>query len=97
MPLAALPPGERVRVVHAEEPVELLRHDDGSVTARSLWCTHMGCEVHWNPESSQYVCPCHDGRFDADGRPLSGPPSRPLRTVPTERAGDRVLLPLAAG
>jgi len=81
VPLAALPPGERVRVLDGEDPVEIVRHPDGTVTARSLWCTHMGCEVRWHPESSEYVCPCHDGRFDADGRPLAGPPSRPLRAV----------------
>jgi Rieske Fe-S protein len=41
----------------------------------------MGCEVHWHPESQEYVCPCHDGLFDPDGRPIAGPPTRPLRAV----------------
>lgn len=94
IPLASLPVGERVRVLHGELPVELLRQADGTVTARSLWCTHMGCEIHWQPEASQYVCPCHDGRFDADGRPVAGPPTRPLRRLAPILRGDRLILPL---
>jgi len=93
VPLAALPVGERVRLLHGEEPVELVRTADGSVTARSLWCTHVGCEVTFRPETGEYECPCHDGRFAADGRPLAGPPTRPLRTLPTHLEADRLILP----
>jgi len=93
IPLASLPVGERVRVLHGELPVELVRQADGTVTARSLWCTHMGCEVRWHPEANQYVCPCHDGRFSADGRPIAGPPTRPLRRLAPILHEDRLILP----
>jgi len=93
VPLAALPVGERVRVLHDEMPVELVRQPDGSVTARSLWCTHVGCEVTYRPETDEYECPCHDGRFAADGAVLGGPPTRPLRTLPTHLEADRLILP----
>lgn len=97
IPLASLPPGDRVRVKHGEEPIELQRGADGQVTARSLWCTHMGCEVRWRPEAGEYVCPCHSGRFDPDGVPTSGPPERPLRKVAVRLEGDRLIFVAPAG
>ena len=80
VPLAELPLGERVRVVHGETPVELIRSSEG-VQARSLWCTHYGCEVVWSPTDARYLGPCHDGVFDEAGRVVSGPPPRPLSEV----------------
>lgn len=97
IPLASLPPGERVRVKHGEEPIELRRGADGQVTARSLWCTHMGCEVKWRPEQGEYACPCHSGRFDADGVPTSGPPTRPLREVAVRIEDERLFLVAKSG
>ena len=90
-PLTALPPGERVRVLHAGRPVEL--HRDGDrVAARSLVCTHFACEVRWRPDEEVYACPCHEGRFAPDGRVLGGPPSRPLPEVPVRVEGSTVIL-----
>jgi len=72
-------------------PVELVRSGTG-VAARSLLCSHYGCRVSWRPERSQYVCACHQGAFDAEGRPVSGPPTRPLREVAVVVEGDDVLV-----
>lgn len=80
LPLSALPPGGRVRVLHRGDPVEL-RWDGEKVAGRSLLCTHQGCEVRWRLEVERYRCPCHQGMFDAAGKPLSGPPLRPLREI----------------
>ena len=44
----------------------------------STECTHMGCGVTWLPEEKQFFCPCHNGRFDQKGNPISGPAARPL-------------------
>ncbi|KAA0256061.1 Rieske (2Fe-2S) protein [Acidobacteria bacterium ACD] len=95
VPLAKLPPGTRVVLPVGHQPVEFLREGD-SVTARSLACTHQGCEVVWVEEERTYHCPCHDGRFDSEGNVLAGPPARPLRAVPVERKGDVVLARLPA-
>jgi cytochrome b6-f complex iron-sulfur subunit len=66
--------------MHGDRAVELVRTFDG-VRARSLLCTHQGCNVRWVEEQDCYVCPCHDGRFDAQGRPVYGPPREPLRDL----------------
>ena len=92
LPLASLPPGEHVRLLHGEEPIELVRGPEG-VRARSLWCTHTGCEVRWESARNVYQCVCHEGRFDADGNPILGPPTRPLREVPVRIEGDRLIIP----
>jgi cytochrome b6-f complex iron-sulfur subunit len=41
-------------------------------------CTHEGCTITYLPGQSVMWCPCHDGRFDMNGRVLSGPPPQPL-------------------
>ncbi|HVO09569.1 MAG TPA: Rieske 2Fe-2S domain-containing protein [Vicinamibacteria bacterium] len=91
VPLATLSTGGRRVVDHGGEPVELLRTETG-VVARSLLCSHYGCRVSWRPERSQYVCACHQGAFDAEGRPVAGPPTRPLRPVAAAVEGDAVLV-----
>ncbi len=44
----------------------------------SSTCSHLACNVIWQEETQEFVCPCHSGRFNADGQPIAGPPSRPL-------------------
>lgn len=92
VPLARIPPGERVRVEVNGRPVELLRAVSGALTARSLLCTHQGCEVFWVEEQRAYFCPCHEGRFDPEGRVASGPPPAPLGTLRVELRGADALV-----
>lgn len=89
VPLAEVPPGGRLRVVHADEPIELLRTDQG-VEGRLLLCTHLGCEVRWSEAERHYLCPCHEGIYDERGRPLAGPPPRPLDPVAVRVEGGEV-------
>lgn len=91
VPLADLPPETRVVVRWGVQPVELFRTADG-VRARSLVCTHVGCTVVWTPDQGRYLCPCHEGQFDADGNVVAGPPPEPLRSVPLTVRGDVVVL-----
>src|SRR5271157_861494 len=91
IPISDLPVGVRVRVVYAGHPVEVLRTAE-SVTARSLLCTHMGCEVRWSPATRTYNCPCHGGVYDAGGVVVAGPPSHALRPAPVRIQGDAVVL-----
>ena len=78
--LTDLPAGARLRGDLGGVPVEVVRRGE-TVTARSLLCTHQGCEVSWREDENAYVCPCHDGRFDAAGQPTYGPPRLPLREM----------------
>lgn len=46
-------------------------------------CPHEGCNVTWRDEAKQFVCPCHDSFFGADGAPLRGPARRGLDPLPS--------------
>lgn len=88
--LDGLPEGRSVHV-HETLPVEILRAGD-DFRARSLLCTHQGCQVQWKPAEEGYFCPCHQGRFDAGGRPVAGPPREPLRDLVVRRENGRLLV-----
>lgn len=81
VPLADLVSGRRVIVTVGTWPVEVVQ-EGASVSARYLVCTHMGCRVTWSEDGEQYRCACHEGVFDRDGRPVAGPATEPLTSVP---------------
>jgi menaquinol-cytochrome c reductase iron-sulfur subunit len=64
--------------------VFVVRKDSGEITVFSNVCTHLSCHVAWKDELKEYVCPCHDGHFDAQGNVVSGPPPAPLATYETK-------------
>jgi cytochrome b6-f complex iron-sulfur subunit len=67
------------------DPCILICLATGQFAAYSQSCTHLKCPVYFNSQSSQLVCPCHEGSFSAeDGRVLAGPPPRPLQRYPIE-------------
>ena len=64
------------RTVLSEKPVYIVKARDGRPRVLSAVCPHLGCSVGWNEAKGQFVCPCHNGAFAADGTLLSGPPPR---------------------
>lgn len=62
-----------------DKPVILSVGANGEVNAFSAICTHLGCVCKWEPAGGYILCPCHDGRFNAQtGAVISGPPPNPL-------------------
>jgi Rieske Fe-S protein len=51
------------------------------VRAIDARCTHLGCNVRFR--EGEFRCPCHNGVFDAEGNPVSGPVTDPLERMPT--------------
>lgn len=59
-----------------------LKKDDKGLTVFSPLCTHLGCLVKWNNIQKEFVCVCHGGKFDMDGKVIAGPPPKPLERLP---------------
>lgn len=59
-------------------PAVLLQPTPGSFVALTAVCTHLGCIVKWVDDKGEFLCPCHGGRFSAEGKVLGGPPPLPL-------------------
>ena len=59
--------------------VVVARQTDGdqadNFIALSSVCPHLGCAVHWESQNDRFFCPCHNGAFDASGKPTEGPPA----------------------
>ena len=63
----------------------LVRVDGATFVAYEQQCTHLTCPVLPAVERGELVCPCHHGVFELlTGRPIAGPPRRPLARVTLE-------------
>ncbi len=85
--LVTLPGGDAVFVRRVSA-----KTDASAFHVLSAHCTHKDCVVAWNAHARQFHCPCHGGRFDAQGRNIAGPPPSPLPSLPAKVAGGLVLV-----
>lgn len=68
--------------------IAIVLNDGKEIRAFDAACTHLGCIVTWDGAASRFACRCHGGVFAKDGRNISGPPPRPLQSIPiVVRAG----------
>jgi len=73
----------------AHDSCVLVRTGEQRFVAFSQKCTHLSCAVVPQPETNCFLCPCHEGKFEMEtGRPIAGPPRRPLPRVQLEILGD---------
>jgi Rieske Fe-S protein len=64
------------------QPCLLLHLNDGRLVAYGQQCSHLSCAVIPDVENGYLHCPCHKGYFEInDGRPIAGPPRRPLTRI----------------
>lgn len=49
---------------------------------------HLGCPV--TASDTGFICPCHGGSYDKDGKRKAGPPVRPLDRYLWEKRGDEL-------
>ena len=83
------------------DPCIVVRTAEG-LCAYSQVCTHLSCAVvhrtgeHGDADErgadGDLFCPCHHGVFDiAHGRPIAGPPTRPLPRIRLVERGDDIV------
>lgn len=91
--LSQIPVGEMFKTQDLKgKPVAILRAEGNAVTAFSLTCTHLGCQVHWQAKEQNFLCPCHTAVFDKNGKVVSGPPPAPLMQFEVLVENDNVFL-----
>ncbi len=54
-------------------PKILLMKSDGSLIALSMLCTHVCCQLTYDPTGNQLYCQCHGSIFDENGNVVQGP------------------------
>lgn len=64
--------------------VYVVKKSEDQATVYSNMCTHLSCRVTYRDDVREYVCPCHDGRFNEQGNVASGPPPEPLYQFETK-------------
>ena len=78
-PLDEFPPGTVTAFPRGK--FYLSRLAGGGLLALHRECTHLGCTVPWSAAEERFICPCHASSFDAAGRVLGAPATRPLDTL----------------
>ncbi|MBS1505131.1 MAG: Rieske 2Fe-2S domain-containing protein [Bacteroidetes bacterium] len=64
--------------VLSTQGIYIVRTGQSTYIALAPYCTHEGCGVSYNSSVKQFICPCHNGKFDLNGNVVSGPPPSPL-------------------
>ena len=65
---------------------------DHNIKVFSSTCTHLACNVIWQEDTKQFLCPCHSGRFDSNGKPIAGPPTQRLFVLDHKIEEDNLLV-----
>lgn len=87
----SLPKNSSLLFKFGVNPAMLIHHDDGSWTALSAVCTHLGCTPSYQPDKKIVLCPCHGGVYNATtGANISGPPPRPLTEYKVSIANGKI-------
>lgn len=74
------------------KPVILIRAAEGELRAFSATCTHLDCTVQYRKDFGLIWCACHNGKYDVNGRNISGPPPRPLDEFKVIVQGEEVFV-----
>ena len=65
-----------------------LKEDENGFVAISTRCVHLGCPVRFVEAAGNFICPCHGGVYDFEGKVIGGPPVRPLDRFQTRVSSD---------
>jgi len=70
----------------------ILISDTGELKALAARCTHLDCTVQNRPDQGLLWCSCHNGKYDYNGRNISGPPPKPLEQFAVNVVGDDIFV-----
>jgi Rieske Fe-S protein len=70
--------GKTTAYVRRGDPSKYSGESADAYIAISTRCAHLGCPVKFVTVADNFICPCHGGVYDFEGKVLGGPPVRPL-------------------
>ena len=79
--VSLLPMDSGTVVKYEDKKLAVYKDSEGKIHALDPVCTHAGCIVKWNGTEKSWDCPCHGGRFDIEGKVLTGPPRKDLQKL----------------
>lgn len=53
----------------------IYKEDGGDIRALSPVCKHLGCTVNYSKNDNQFICPCHDARYEKTGKNVTVAPT----------------------
>ena len=74
------------------DPLLLLRNQEGNFVALSSRCTHQACRV--KPARGFIICPCHGSTYDLAGNVVRGPARRALASYPARSVDEMIVIDL---
>jgi menaquinol-cytochrome c reductase iron-sulfur subunit len=84
--------GKTTAYVRRGIPEAPFNEDPSSYVAISTRCAHLGCPVRFVAAAGNFICPCHGGVYDFQGKVIGGPPVRPLDRFQTRVRNGQVEL-----
>ena len=90
--LSDLKEGSGKIIKFGSKPVLLIRTPDDKLKAFSAVCTHLGCTVQYRNDMGLIWCACHNGKYDLNGRNISGPPPKPLEEYRVIQKGKEIFV-----
>ena len=66
--------------------------DGATIRAFSNVCTHSGCPDSWQFTGGEFVCTCHNSKFNTAGEVTAGPADRNLPEYAVSRNGNTVTI-----
>ena len=87
-----VPQNSAKKFTNSGEQAVLVHLKSGDFVAYSAVCTHQGCIVDYQKQSSQLACPCHGSLFDPsrNAQAVNGPAQRPLPKIPIKVEGGQI-------
>ncbi|MDZ4295794.1 MAG: Rieske 2Fe-2S domain-containing protein [Patescibacteria group bacterium] len=67
-----IPPNEG-KVIEIDGAPVAVYNDGERLHAFSAVCPHEACDIEWNGDQKNWICPCHGSRFTATGGVINPP------------------------
>jgi Rieske Fe-S protein len=84
--------GKTTAYVRRGDPKTFPDERTDTYIALSTRCAHLGCPVRFVSAAGNFICPCHGGVYDFEGKVIGGPPVRPLDRFQTRVQNGQVQL-----